>query len=243
MARTTGIFWKLAAVAVLLLLTAALMSCGGRKASGAGENMRDSVETRPDTTAILYNSILNCSRLATAEYRIHKIVTFDDRITVRGKLFSQPFSHTLPVGDRKIAIPIDVTLRGAVDFSGFSERSIRRRGRKIEIVLPDPEIMVSASRVDHKRTLKLVDPLRSDFKQEEIEKLTLQGMDSIAAVIPSLGIVENARRGAARVLVPLITQMGYAESDITISFRPAVSDRTIFHWSEIGNTLKQQHEI
>ncbi len=74
-----------------------------------------------DTTAVLYSNISECARLATAEYRIHKIVTFDDKIVVRGKMFSRPFSKALPVGDRKIAIPLDVTLRGYVDFSDQGE--------------------------------------------------------------------------------------------------------------------------
>lgn len=86
---------------------------------------------------------------------------------------------------------------------------------------------------------KVVSPLRSNFKQEEIEAYTRQGMDSIVAAIPDLGIVEAARKNAASVLVPIICQMGYAESDITIEFRPAVSDRTILRWADIEHLLKK----
>ena len=121
-----------------------------------------------DTTAVLYSNISECARLATAEYRIHKIVTFDDKIVVRGKMFSRPFSKALPVGDRKIAIPLDVTLRGYVDFSDFNKSNIKRKDGKIIITLPDPKIMVGDSKIDHRNVKKLVDPLRSNFKQEDL---------------------------------------------------------------------------
>ena len=32
----------------------------------------------------------------------------------------------MPVGDRKIAIPMNVTLKGYIDFSDFSERNVRK---------------------------------------------------------------------------------------------------------------------
>ncbi len=215
---------------------AALVSCGNKSAE---KNAAGVARQQIDTVSVLCSSISDCARLATTEYRIHKIVAFDDRIVVRGKIFSQPFSREIPMGDRKIAIPIDVTLRGYVDFADFGKDNIKRRGGKITVTLPDPQIMISASKIDHKGVKKIVDPLRSNFKQEEIETYTRQGMDSIAMAIPQLGIVEAARVSAAQVLVPIIREMGYAESDITIQFRPAVSDRTILHWADIEQLLKR----
>ena len=218
------------------VVLAALASCGKKPAE---KGNADAAKPQVDTVAVLYGSISDCARLATAEYRIHKIVTFDDRIVVRGKMFSKPFSREIPVGDRKIAIPLDVTLRGYVDFADFGKDNIKKKGGKIIVTLPDPQIMVSASKIDHKGVKKLVDPLRSNFRQEEIEAYTRQAMDSIAKAIPNLGIVEAARVSAAQVLVPIIREMGYSESDITIQFRPAVSDRTILHWADIEQLLKR----
>lgn len=220
-------------------VTFVFASCGHNGGEATPLVETKSAEAAIDTAAFLYDNISNCARLATAEYKVHKIVTFDDRIVVRGKLFSQSFSKEIPVGDRKIAIPIDVTLRGYVDFANFNEKNIKRRGKKITIILPDPDITVSASKVDHKGVKKIVDPLRSNFKQKEIEAYTKQGVDSIVAAIPGLGIVEAARKNAVSVLVPIIKQMGYAENDITIEFRPAVSDRTILHWADIEHLLNK----
>jgi hypothetical protein len=46
-----------------------------------------------------------------------------------------------------------------------------------------------------------------------------QGRAAIIESIPQLGIISTAQENAARVLVPLITQMGYREEDIYIQFR------------------------
>lgn len=221
-----------------ILCVSLLLPCAcGKKSPGGGNT--ETAKLSVDTTVLLYGNISDCARLATAEYRIHKIVTFDDKIIVRGKMFSHPFKKEIPIGDRKIAIPIDVTLRGYIDFSDFSKDNIKRKGGKIIVTLPDPKIMVSESKIDHRGVKKLVDPLRSNFKQEEMESYMRQGMDSIARAIPALGIVESARVNAAQVLVPIIKAMGYSETDITIQFRPTVNDRTILHWAGIEELLKR----
>ena len=189
--------------------------------------------TRTDTTFLLANRIARCARLATTEYNLHKIVTFDDKIIVSGSLFSRAFKKELPVGERKIAIPMDVTLRGYVDFSEFGTGNIKRSGNKIAITLPDPVITVSSSKIDHNGIKKVVDPLRSEFKAKEIDNYVSQGVDSIEKHIPELGIIESARISAARTLVPIIKEMGYEEQNITINFRPAVNDRSILRWTDI----------
>lgn len=227
-------FGSLGAIAALLTVVAVLPGCSEHHSD------RQSPPQVIDTVATIAGGIADCARLATAEYRVHKIVTFDDKITVRGKLFSRPFRQDLPVGDRKIAIPIDVTLRGYIDFTDFSANSISRRGDKIIITLPDPVIEVSSSRVDHSGVKEFVSPLRSRFSQEEISRLTAQGMDSVALVVPRLGIAESARLGAARVIVPVVKRMGYDERNIIVRFRPSVNDRTILGWSEVGQLLHQK---
>lgn len=58
-----------------------------------------------------------------------------------------------------------------------------------------------------------------NFTDAERSSFERQGRDSIIASLPQSGIIENARASAARILVPLLTQMGYKEEDITITFR------------------------
>ena len=192
-----------------------------------------------DTAALLSDEIAATSRLATGEYHVRKIIVYDDRIWLKGSIFSHQFNEALPIGERKAAIPVDVVIRASVDFSGFSSRNIRRSGRKITITLPDPDLEVASSRIDRRNIHFAVAPLRSRYSESEIEALTRQGVDSIKRDLPRLGIVESARLSAADFLIPLVERMGYERSDITINFRPAVSDRTILHWSNVSDLLRQ----
>ena len=169
-----------------------------------------------DTIPMLIMQVQKCSRLYTAEYNIHKIVTYDDIVRLKGSVLKRDFNVKLPLGDRKIAIPMDATLKAYIDFEGFSERNIERRGNKITVILPDPKVALTSSKVDHKNTKEYVSFTRSHFTDA-----------SIIASIPRLGIIETARDNAARVLIPMIKQMGYAESDITIAFRKDFTERDI----------------
>ena len=79
-----------------------------------------------DTVPMLITQIKKCSRLYTTEMKVHKIVTHDDVVKLQGKLLKQNIDIKLPMGERKVAIPIDATLKAYIDFSDFSERNIER---------------------------------------------------------------------------------------------------------------------
>jgi hypothetical protein len=172
-----------------------------------------------DTVPMLIMQIQKCSRLYTAEYHIHKIVTHDDVVKLRGSLLKQDFNIKLPLGNRKVAIPMDATLKAYIDFGSFSERNIERHGNKITIYLPDPKVMLTSSKIDQKAIKEYVGLTRAHFSDEEMTSYEQQGREAIIASIPRLGIIELAQENAARTLVPLIEQMGYQEQDITIAFR------------------------
>ena len=93
-----------------------------------------------DTIPMMIMQIQKCAKLYTAEYQVHKIVTHDDQMKLKGSILAQDFNITLPIGNRKIAIPMDATLKAYVDFSTFSESNIHRNGNRIEIILPDPKV-------------------------------------------------------------------------------------------------------
>lgn len=60
-----------------------------------------------DTVPMLITQVQKCAKLYTAEYHVHKIVTHDDVVRLKGTLLKRGFDIKMPVGDRKIAIPID----------------------------------------------------------------------------------------------------------------------------------------
>lgn len=172
-----------------------------------------------DTVPLLVMQIQECSRLYTTEYKIHKIVTHDDVVRLRGQLLKQNINIKLPLGDRKVAIPMDATLKAYIDFSTFSERNIVRDGQRITILLPDPKVELTSSKINQKEIRTYVGLVRSGFTDAELSTYEQQGRQAIIESIPRLGIVDRARADAARALVPLLQQMGYEEENITVAYR------------------------
>ena len=159
------------------------------------------------------------SRLYTTEYHIHKVITHDDQLALKGKLLSHDYNVALPFGKRKIAIPVDATAKAYIDFAGFSEKNVRRDSSHIEIMLPDPRIVLSATRVNHDDIREYVALTRSRFTDEELASYEQQGRKAIIADLGKTDILETARASAANVLVPMLQQLGFRTEDITITFR------------------------
>ena len=179
----------------------------------------DTTKQAVDTLPMLILQVKKCAKLYTTEVHVHKIVTHDDVIRLKGSLLKQNFNLTVPLGDRKIAIPIDATLKASIDFSQFSEKNVERNGDKITIILPDPEVVMTSSKVDQKNIRQYVALARAEFSDAEMARYEQQGRQAIIESIPGLGITETAKENAARVLVPMLVQMGLKEENITIAFR------------------------
>lgn len=197
-----------------------LLMCQGKVVQESGDGSHETAGYRSvDSLPMLITQIRNCSRLYTAEYRVHKIVTHDDVLRLKGSLLQREFNIKLPLGDRKIAIPIDAKLKAWIDFSQFSERNIERRGDHITIILPDPQVTMTSSKIDQKNVRQYVALARANFSDAEISAYEQQGRAAIIESIPSLGIFETAQANAAKVLVPMLTAMGYEEHQVTVAFR------------------------
>lgn len=197
--------------ACLITLLVALAACSGHQSKAEAPSV--------DTIPMMVMRIQQCSRLYTAEYHVHKIITHDDKLKISGKLMQKPFSIDLPAGKRKVAIPIDATIKAYIDFGGFSKDNIRRQGDHIEIVLPDPKVALTASKIDHDGVKQFVALTRSNFSDEELTRLEQQGRQAIVNDIPNMDIIERARENAANTLIPMVEQMGYRQENIKISFR------------------------
>lgn len=172
-----------------------------------------------DTIPMMVMQIQKCSKLYTAEYKVHKIITHDDKMKLNGSFMKKDFSINLPLGSRKIAIPMDATLKAYIDFANFNEDNVKRQGDKIEIILPDPHVTLTSTRINHDEIKQYVALTRSRFSDEELSSYERQGREAIIKDIPSMGMMDMARESAARTLIPMIEQMGFEESNITISFR------------------------
>lgn len=202
-------------VSVIALTAIVMMTACGQKT----EPEKPSEPVVIDTIPQMVMQIQQCSRLYTTEVKVHKIVTHDDVVRLKGNLMNKQFNIPLPLGDRKIAIPMDATLKAYIDFSEFDERSIERDGDRITILLPDPQVVLTSSKINQKDIKEYVGIVRSHFSDSEMSNYEQQGRLAIINSIPDMHIVETAQANAARVLVPMIVQMGYREENITIAFR------------------------
>ena len=195
---------------VIVLCLSLLSACRGE------ETQAEAV--RVDTLSLVMQ-VKECARLYTAEYEVHKLVLKDDPLRVKGNLFQRAFDVKVPIGERKVMIPLDVTLKAYIDFTGFDQKNVLRSGDRIVVTLPDPRVVVTSSRINHDEVKQFVSLTRSDYTSAELADFTRQGEDEILASVPQLGILEMARENAAHVLVPMLTRLGYDERNIVISFR------------------------
>lgn len=206
--------------------------------ASCSDGSTDSNNVKNDSLPLLVIQVQKCSRLYTTEFLVHKVVTHEDKLKLEGSVFEKRFSINLPLGERKIAIPMNATLKGFVDFSNFSIENIRQEGDKIEIILPDPQVALTSSKIDREGVKEYVALLRSNFSDEELTAYEQQGRQAIIKTIPKMGIVERARQSAANVLIPIIEKFGYKKEDITISFRKDLTDKDITTLSEMPQTGK-----
>ena len=205
--------------AVLALLLLLLLILPGDRFLAADSDARNLSPGRSDTVPMLILQVQKCSKLYTAEYRVHKIITHDDALRLKGQLMSKQFNLKVPLADRKIAIPMDAKIKAYIDFSEFSEQNIERSGNQITIILPDPQVVMTSSKIDQKNVKQYVGLTRAHFSDEELANYQQQGREAILQSIPDMGIEETARANAAKVLVPMLTQLGYEEQNISIAFR------------------------
>ena len=204
-------------MAIIIATTALLQGCSCQ--GDDSQNTDAAVYQSIDTVPMLVMQIQQCARLYTTEYKVHKIVTHDDVVRHRGSLLKQDINIRLPLGDRKVAIPIDATLKAYIDFGSFSEANIERDGQRLTILLPDPKVELTSSKVNQQEIRTYVGLVRAGFSDAELSSYEQQGREAIIQSIPQLGIIDAARAGAARALVPMLVKMGYREQDITVAFR------------------------
>lgn len=214
--------FRTASVLLLLAVMSFLSGCKDKAASPKAVPS-DSVTVRKPDKAQLVMEVARTSRLYTTEYQVHKIVTHSDDPTLEGQVLGMPFKMKTRWGDRKVAIPITVTLKAYVDFSHFSADQVKRTpDGHLEIILPDPTVIQTASRVDHSGTRQYIDATRSRYTDAEISDFARQGADSILSHSMQLDIVDQAERSAAQTLFPMLRRMGYKDGQVTISFRREV---------------------
>jgi hypothetical protein len=193
--------------------------------SSSTDKEEERTDSVPRPTLIM--QLQRCSRLNTAEIKLHKIITHDDEMTLSGKLMGKELSVNIPAGKRKVAIPLYATVKASIDLGKMTDDDIVREGNKITIYLPQPDVEITETHIDHEGVRQFVAITRSNFSDEELQKYELEGRKSIEASLGSLGIENMARESAARQLIPIVQAFGFKDTDITITFRKDEKNNTI----------------
>nr|WP_287773776.1 DUF4230 domain-containing protein [Prevotella sp.] len=204
--------------------------------SSCSEKKTEEKKTVIDTIPMMVMQIQKCNRLYTTEIHVHKIVTHDDQLKLKGSIFKKDFNINVPGSNRKVAIPMDATLKAYIDFKDFGAQNINRKEEKIEITLPDPKIMLTSSKIDHEGVKQFVSLTRRNFSDAELSLYEQQGREGIIKDIPNMEVIETARQNAANILIPMLIEMGFNEENIKITFRKKFSLddlKTILDYSTI----------
>ena len=196
---------------IFIAITVSSSSCSQKKSKGK--------EKIIDTIPMMVMQIKKCSKLYTAEVHVHKIITHNDDLKLKGSILKKSFDINIPGTNRKVAIPMDATLKAYVDFKDFSSKNVNRNGEKIEIILPDPKVMLTSSKIGHEEIKQYVSLTRKNFSDAELATYEQQGRVSIIKDIANMDIIETARQSAANTLIPLLRNLGFQEYNIKISFR------------------------
>ncbi len=172
-----------------------------------------------DTIPYMLQQIQQCSRLYVSEYQVRKIVTHRDDSHISARLFGSEVSVRVPASDRRVAIPINATLKAYINMSDVKAQDITRRADgKIEVHLPEPEVITTATGIDYDGMKQHTSLFGKDFSDEELSSYETRGRKEIIKEIPRLGIKEDARRSAAKMLIPIISYLGMQQEDIIITF-------------------------
>ena len=146
------------------------------------------------------------SELATVEYTLTKIIKADDNKT------------WFKIGDRKLLMSCEATIKAGVDLSGITESSFTVDGKNVELVLPPPKVISFSIPPDKiKVEYQEVGFLREPFKTGERDQLAAQAEAQIKNSINSLGILEQAKANTSLVVNKILKQMGYKSISIKYS--------------------------
>lgn len=200
----------------IYLLIAACASVTGCKSSG--KEVTDTVEAEASAKPDVAMRIQECSKIYTSEYQVSKIIVQRDEKRMKGKVLGIPVDIGVGGTRRVIALPIEGVLKAYVDMSEITEENIIRRGDSIEIILPDPKIVLTSTRINTAEIREKTGFWRDDFNDAELTRIQQAGRDSLIAEVPKLGLIANARHSATRTLLPLLGNLGYDSTKVRITF-------------------------
>ncbi len=157
-------------------------------------------------------------RLYTVQYNIHKILTYEDVSMLEGTLFGEKISIPIP-GDRKIALPVDATIKAYVEFDDFTMDHVVIEGNQIVLQLKEPRLEMTSAVIDYDHEKEYLSWNRSKFSEAEKESLLRVGKKKILQEMRRSDVMDRSRKSAYAAISPILKAGGWDPEHITIRFR------------------------
>jgi hypothetical protein len=169
-------------------LTLTLSSCGG--------------EDKPVKKHEIYE-VRAIGVLSTSEYTVGKIIKLEDE----GEWYKW--------GQRKILMSCKAKIKAGIDLNKLKEEDFKVDGKRIEILLPPPEIISFEMNPDQIKTeMQDISGFRADFTQVEKNRILQLGEQSIRKDLEQLNILRDAENNAIAFLTDFYKGLGYEEIKI-----------------------------
>lgn len=145
------------------------------------------------------------NELVTVEYVVSKIIKANDNKT------------WYKLGDRKILMTCQATLKGGIDFSKIDEANVNITNKEITIVLPHATLFsINIKPEDIKVAYEEVGAFRSGFSSQERDQLATQAQVQIQNSADSLGVLRTAEANASIFVSNFLRNLGYEK--VTVKF-------------------------
>jgi hypothetical protein len=146
------------------------------------------------------------SELATVEYIVTKIIRANDDKT------------WYKVGDRKILMSCEASVKAGIDMSAIREENINIDGKEIRMVLPKAHLIsINIKPEDVRVEYEETGIFRDNFSSAERDLLMAQGEKQIRNSIDSLGVLQTAETNASLFVSNYLKQLGYDRIHIRFS--------------------------
>ena len=169
--------------AFILIFLITISACNGKKPPA------------PADTVVMLQQI---QELGTVEYTITKVVKANDDKT------------WFKLGDRKILITCEASVKAGINLKELSEKDINISGKTITIHLPLPEILsINMPPEKIKVGFEKVSLFRDPFTGKERDGLMVQAEQQIRSSGVQSGIIEQAKVNTQLLLSRLLMQVGF----------------------------------
>lgn len=174
---------------LLMITTIALCGCGSKRLPNPAETVA---------------TLQEIQELATVEYTISKVVKASDNQT------------WYKIGDRKILITCEATVKAGINMKGITEKNIVTSGKTIRIQLPPPKVLsVNLPPEGIQVAFEEVSFFRKEFTSAERDDLLKQAEEQIRNSGSELGILAQAKTNTQLFLSKFLLQLGFEKVEIS----------------------------